>query len=270
MNEYTPADVTDLLRALETDPAHAVDPSAAVSGGVKSLLYRGCASSAWLLVTSLQRLGPHCSSIEGALFEEFERFATDWTSSANGLWDVLATGQHYGLPTRLLDWTGNPDAALHFATADIDAHGDDGAVWVVNYERVHDLLPPDVKALLDKRSSRLFDVSLLAELAPSLDALDRLDDGTGGPLVMFLEPPVAEARIRAQDGKLSLMSGASHELSSYLDVHADVHRKILLPAAMKSELRAFLDRRDRTERAFFPDLGGLSNFLRRKYRDPPP
>jgi len=52
------------------------------------------------------------------------------------------------LATRLLDWTYSPFVALHFATENTEEEGEDGAVWAVNFSKVHEFFPGKLKKKL--------------------------------------------------------------------------------------------------------------------------
>ncbi len=45
--------------------------------------------------------------------------------------------QHYGLPTRLLDWTETPLVAAYFALEDTARDDEDGAVWAIIPSRLN-------------------------------------------------------------------------------------------------------------------------------------
>jgi hypothetical protein len=63
----------------------------------------------------------------------------------------------------------------------------------------------------------------------------------------------------------SLLSNPRTILDDWLLQHDEVYSKIVIPQALKWEIRDKLDQANITERVLFPGLGGLSQWLTRHY-----
>jgi hypothetical protein len=225
--------------------------------------YRGQTIAAEDLSSRLLRLAagrPNVERLELHLLRNFRKYAYR-QADVDAIWQWLALAQHRGLPTRLLDWTYSPFVALHFATSNLTTMNEDGVVWAINFVEANKFVPPRLKRMMAAEGSDTATVDVLSAFSTLAD-FDRL---SRSPFVVFLEPPSIDPRIVNQLALFSLMSSAKATLDDWLAVHPTLARRVIIPAAIKWEVRDKLDQANVNERVLFPGLDGLSRWLTRYY-----
>mgnify|MGYP000436257825 CR=1 FL=1 len=228
----------------------------------QSLVFRGLNSVSFRdMRTSLMRLGGEFAKKERHLIRNFRKYAYLDVNVGDSDWHWLAVGQHYGLPTRLLDWTYSPYVAAHFATSDLESMDEDGIVYAVDVDATNRLLPPPLRSILDDEGAHVFTPDLLRASGIDIGTFDKI----GGEFVAFLEPPSLDQRIVNQFAVFSVMSNPASVLSDWLQKYTIPYRRIVIPKDLKWEVRDKLDQANITERVIFPGPGGLSSWLTRHY-----
>jgi hypothetical protein len=99
---------------------------------IPSLWYRGQANSEWHLIPSIQR--NNNSNYEQVLCHSFYHGAKqimEHSISKSSYYRWLSLMQHYGLPTRMLDWTYSPMVSLFFAVNDNHFFDKDASIFVL-------------------------------------------------------------------------------------------------------------------------------------------
>ena len=97
--------------------------------------FRGHSDKEWRLMPSIYR--KYMLNFEEDLINEFIRRRPNEFLESDGVFNIVAKMQHYGLHTRLLDVTENPAVALYFACC--DNFDKDGELFV--FQRSLDEIP---------------------------------------------------------------------------------------------------------------------------------
>jgi hypothetical protein len=97
--------------------------------------FRGHSDKGWKLLPSIYR--KYMLDFEEDLINEFMRRRPNEFSDSDGMFNIVAKMQHYGLHTRLLDVTENPAIALYFACC--DNFDKDGEIFM--FQRSLDEIP---------------------------------------------------------------------------------------------------------------------------------
>jgi len=245
-----------------------------------SLWFRGCGNGSKGLTPSLYR---HKTRKKKTDLEDLERrLITRFRQRSIPLvdrplneedWDTLFFMQHYGIPTRLLDWTENPFIAFYFAVTSgrfsvSHPHGKDNPVLRFSREATIWILDPVAwtnHAL--KQQSYVGGV-----LTPGDSPLNRYK-----PLTKFDEMhiyPVAlygahnSPRIVAQRGVFAIFGQNTVSMEKVYD--KDVFprgslTRLILPKDALPSMRKSILSHGITESVVFPDLEGLAKEMKREF-----
>lgn len=224
-------------------------------------VFRGLADARYKLDTTLIRLGGNYEELEYHLMRNFIKYGRLENDGGN-IWNRLAIAQHHGLPTRLLDWTFSPFVALHFATADISKFDIDGVIWLVEFTKIHNMIPSKLQKKLKDEGCNAFTVEMLFDVCRSLHEFDQL---ATEDFALLFEPPSIDDRIVNQYALHSVVSNPKTSFDAFLKGYPDAYHKIIIPKELKWEVRDKLDQANVTERVLFPGLDGLSKWLARHY-----
>ena len=195
-------------------------------------------------------------SSERSVLDRFRRHAYPYVNNRlMSEWEALLLARHHGLPTRLLDWTYSPLAALFFACT--DHFKLDGEIWAITKHDGNEHFINVVSAGPSDKGP--FEYGGSARVRQKRKCPDAVKIVVG-----FDVSP----RIQMQRGIFTLHSNPFKQLDSYagaefqkglLDVSCLYHW--IIKAEKKAVIINELEEMGINTRMFFPDLDGLAKEL---------
>jgi len=232
--------------------------------------YRGHCNADWPLVSTLHR-HVHRLSVDTSvkddpaelreilrgeyrtLYRQFKNEAWPLLSDRErSEWGLIFAMQHYGIPTRLLDWTESAGCALFFAQQG-RVKGDRAAIWVLDPERLNELT-------IGQNGIVTFDETTSGGDIDGRPWHPRFKQPENDLPTVAVAPLFANARMTAQRSKFTLSGDSFLPLNEQADgrlVNEHILVKIEIPPELFDELDDYLRVAGLRAFAFMPDFEGL-------------
>ena len=233
-------------------------------------IYRGQSDSSWGLLSSLERVvGVEWNSSSAQKFEEFslERFQSKFhlydteNCQPNSKLAWLAAMQHYGVPTRLVDFSVSPYLALYFALETFNySVSASFSLFMIDYRAILERSIQYIKSM-----DRDFTETRQSIQGKQDEIYEKIVDRFSYDIAWVTEPKILNARIDRQSGSFLLSGNRGKKieevLSSELYKNVDM-QKLEIPCELAQGVYALLRKMNVTSKSLYGDLDGLAKSIR--------
>lgn len=213
--------------------------------------FRGQGNAQYKLLPSLFRASQNVHK-EESIFRLYKQISQKLSPNRMSDWETLFDMQHYYAPTRLIDWTENLGISLFFA---------------VNYA------DPAVNAslyLLDplKLNSEYTSKQRIPVIPDDSDGIDYIENYIHKKpyppkYPIAIRPNFISDRMVAQRGAFTIHGD---DLSPIEELCATAVKKIIISTKAFPDIKEFLEYANINEYTVFPDMSGVSQYIRRQLK----
>jgi hypothetical protein len=230
-----------------------------------TLWFRGHSSVKYKLNSGLYRINKDkkiVENIENDLYNTFVNLGDSYCNKFNKYyeWNILFMMQHYGLYTRLLDWTSSFVTALYFANYNRSPL-EDADIWVIDPLKLnrnsHNLYEKEVDDAYDS-----IGVLTLETLPHRIKDYTNYFNTSLSVHSFALMPRRSNERLIFQNGYFTVQGNFNVPLDEEYKTYQDILYKIHLPSSTYEESVEFLKLNGLNYYSMFGGVDGLCNYIK--------